>query len=157
MNKFLFVLLILVSIAGSCTKAPASQSPAQVPPSSIPMPAPSETPSPTVPPSPATKPGRAPISVPATPPASASALPSELIPQDKEVSYNLGPVTITTWNPVTIGPLENSTNLYFTVKNNGGQRVTFEFQRMWSPAPGTPGFPNWMSHFLCFFLKRVGF
>jgi len=154
MKKFLFVLLILVAIAGSCAKAPSSQSPAQVPPSSIPMPAPSETPSPTASPSPATKPGRAPISVPATPPASASALPSELIPQDKEVSYNLGPVTITTWNPVTIGPLENSTNLYFTVKNNGSQRVTLEFQRMWSPAPGTPGFPNWMSHFFMLFAEK---
>ncbi|MBE3101443.1 MAG: PQQ-binding-like beta-propeller repeat protein [Firmicutes bacterium] len=79
-------------------------------------------------------------------------LQTALIPQDKEVGYNLGTVTITTWNPVTIGPLENSTNLYFIAKNTGQQVVNLQFKRMESPAPRTtPGFPDWLSHFFMLF------
>jgi outer membrane protein assembly factor BamB len=124
----LIVLVVALTLVLSCTALPPTLTP--TPPSAPLTPAPSPTPT----------------------PAPAPALQPELIPQDKEVSFSLGPVTITTWDPVTIGPLENSTNLYFTVKNTGQQPVTLQFRRMESPAPGTtPGFPAWMSHFFMLF------
>jgi outer membrane protein assembly factor BamB len=124
----LIVLVVALTLVLSCTALPPTLTP--TPPSAMPTPAPSPTPT----------------------PAPAPALQPELIPQDKEVSFSLGPVTITTWDPVTIGPLENSTNLYFTAKNTGQQPVTLQFRRMESPAPGTtPGFPEWMSHFFMLF------
>lgn len=144
----LVVLIAALILVMSCTPPPPTLTP--TPPPLVPTVKPTPTPLPMPMPTPTATPTPAPSSTPT--PAPAPALQPELIPQDKEVSFSLGPVTITTWDPVTIGPLENSTNLYFTAKNTGQQPVTLQFRRMESPAPRTtPGFPEWMSHFFMLF------
>ena len=72
---------------------------------------------------------------------------ASLVPNDAQASFSLGPVTISTWNPVTMGPLENSTNLYFSLENTGGQPATLQLPSMTKAGPGVPGFPEWVFHF----------
>ncbi len=69
-------------------------------------------------------------------------------PADSPVSLTLGSVTVTTYNPVTMTPVENSTDLYFVAKNNGAQPVTLQFT---SFAEIKSAQPDWVTHFFKFF------
>ncbi len=64
----------------------------------------------------------------------------------EEVSVTIGSVTISTTSPVDITKMEYSTNLYFTAKNNGIQKVTL----VTDGAPTMPGTVFWQ-HFFWFF------
>lgn len=48
-------------------------------------------------------------------------------PADRLTSLVVGPVTITAFNPVTITPLEDATEFYFTARNTGAAAVTLQF------------------------------
>ena len=73
-------------------------------------------------------------------------------PPDAEVSVTIGPVTITTYNPVTITGLEYSTNLYFVARNNGDQAVTLRC----IPLPEDLGRKlEWIFHFFSFQAEAV--
>lgn len=63
-------------------------------------------------------------------------------------SINIGPVTITTYNPVIIPGIEYSTNIYFRARNNGNQRVTLIFTSIQEIANNNK---DWMFHFFAFF------
>jgi outer membrane protein assembly factor BamB len=65
-------------------------------------------------------------------------------PEDKEVSYSIGSISIKTWNPVTISTLENSTNLYFTAKNQSSTPLTL---RLTSLNEIQNSKPNWIFQF----------
>ena len=69
-------------------------------------------------------------------------------PADTRQSLTLGSVTVTTFSPVTITPAENSTNLYFVVKNQGSQPLTLDFLS-WDQIQATK--PEWLFHFFKFF------
>ena len=64
----------------------------------------------------------------------------------EEVSVTIGPVTISTTSPVDITKMEFSTNLYFTARNNGAQKVTL----VTDGTPTMPGTVFWV-HFFWFF------
>jgi WD40 repeat protein len=61
---------------------------------------------------------------------------------------DIGPVTITTYNPVIIPGIEYSTNVYFTARNNGNQKVTLIFTSLLEIADTNK---DWMIHFFAFF------
>jgi uncharacterized protein (TIGR03437 family) len=93
-----------------------------------------------------------------TGPASAPSAPVTplpvVAPLDKPASLTVGPVAIGAYSPVTITPLENSTNFYFTAKNTGSQPVTLQFTS-WDELRATK--PSWL--FLLFKLfgyEQVG-
>ena len=65
------------------------------------------------------------------------------LPADSPSSVTLGSVTISTYSPVTITPFENSTNVYFDVRNNAAQRRTIEFTS-WDELVQTH--PSWLYH-----------
>lgn len=48
--------------------------------------------------------------------------PLQESPPDKEVVFNIGPLEVKTYNPVTF-TIENSTNLYFDLKNTGANDI----------------------------------
>lgn len=57
-------------------------------------------------------------------------LPISSIPEsplDKEIDIIIGPVSIKTYDPVTIPNIESSTNLYFIAKNTGTETVTLRY------------------------------
>jgi len=47
-------------------------------------------------------------------------------PEDKKITKSAGDVSIETWNPITITPLEENTNFYFIIKNSGVTPVTVQ-------------------------------
>ena len=69
-------------------------------------------------------------------------------PADTQQVLSLGSVSISTYSPVTITPTENSTNLYFVVKNQGSQPVTLDLLS-WDEILATK--PDWLFHFFKFF------
>ena len=70
------------------------------------------------------------------------------LPADSPKALTLGSVSISTYSPVTITPFENSTNLYFDVRNNGTQRRTVQFTS-WDEIVQTH--PSWLYHFFRLF------
>ncbi len=75
-------------------------------------------------------------------------------PEDKEVSFSIGSVSIKTWNPVTISTLENSTNLYFTVHNQGTTPLTL---RLTSLNEIQNSKPDWIFHFASLFNNAIDY
>ena len=69
-------------------------------------------------------------------------------PGDAQQVLSLGSVSISTFSPVTITPTENSTNLYFVVKNQGAQPATLDFLS-WNEILATK--PDWLFHFFKLF------
>ena len=69
-------------------------------------------------------------------------------PVDAQQVLSLGSVSVSTFSPVTITPTENSTNLYFVVKNQGSQPLTLDFLS-WDEILATK--PDWLFHFFKFF------
>ena len=65
-------------------------------------------------------------------------------PPDELISVTIGPVTITTYNPVTITRLENSTNLYFLARNNSTEHATIHFTSLIDIIQKKP---DWIPHF----------
>ncbi len=63
-------------------------------------------------------------------------------------SIDVGPVTLTTYSPVVIPGIEYTTNVYFTARNNGSQRVTLVFTSLQEIAENNK---DWMIHFFAFF------
>ena len=63
------------------------------------------------------------------------------VPADRVTSLVVGPVTVTTYNPVTITPLEYGTTLSMSVRNTSTQAVTLQFTS-WSELLSTR--PTWM-------------
>src|SRR5690242_11836370 len=64
-------------------------------------------------------------------------------PADREQTLTLGQVTISTYNPVTVSGLENSTNLYFTMKNQSNRALTVELTS-WQELQAS--LPDWILH-----------
>ena len=69
-------------------------------------------------------------------------------PADTQQVLSLGSVSISSYSPVTITPTENSTNLYFVVKNQGSQPATLDFLS-WNEILATK--PDWLYHFFKLF------
>ncbi len=63
-------------------------------------------------------------------------------------SIDVGSVTLTTYSPVVIPGIEYTTNIYFTARNNGSQRVTLVFTSLQEIADNNK---DWMFHFFAFF------
>lgn len=61
------------------------------------------------------------------PPAAVNGFYDIKPPADAPVTLDLGDVTVTTYSPVTMTPVENSTNLYFVAKNNSATSRTLQF------------------------------
>jgi hypothetical protein len=76
--------------------------------------------------------------------------PAVEAPDDKELAVSLGPIVITTYNPVTITGLEYSTNLYFTVKNTGNAPTTVSYRYSDKQA-----LPDWIFHLYALQDKKV--
>ena len=115
------------------TPAATAEPVVRLAPAATPASAPTPTPTPTVGPP---KPPSLDLSVPLPDP-----------PPDEEVSVAIGPVTITTYNPVTITGLESATNLYFVARNNGTQDLTVRFTSLEEILQSKPG---WIVHFFAF-------
>lgn len=67
---------------------------------------------------------------------------------EKKTAITVGSVDISTTNPVTITGLEYSTNLYFTARNNGNQKVSLVFT---SAQEILNNNQDWLIHFFAFF------
>lgn len=65
----------------------------------------------------------------------------------------IGPVTITTYNPVTITGLESVTNPYFVARNNGTQDLTVGSTSLEEILEGKP---SWIVQSFAFMEQGVG-
>ena len=74
-------------------------------------------------------------------------------PPDELISVTIGPVTITTYNPVTITRLENSTNLYFLARNNSTEHATIHFTSLIDIIQKKP---DWIPHFFHLLKQQAG-
>lgn len=148
--KSLFSLLILLSmVVAACGGAP-TETPPPTTGGEVGSPTELPTPSQQSPTAPPVEPTRPP-SPPQPPPLNLN-VPLPESPPDAEISLTIGPVTITTYNPVTITPLEYSTNLYLVARNNGDQTVTLRYID-WPESGYQP--PEWIYHFFWFQAKAV--
>lgn len=66
----------------------------------------------------------------------------------EDISINIGSVTITAYSPVKIPGIEYTTNIYFTARNNGNQKVILIFTSIQEIANNNR---EWMTHFFAFF------
>lgn len=66
---------------------------------------------------------------------------------DKKTTVSVGPVKITTYNPVTITDLEYSTNFYFVAQNTGTETVTLQLTSLQKIIGSMP---DWIFHFFYF-------
>jgi len=78
----------------------------------------------------------------------ALATSSVVAPPDQPVSLTVGPVVISTFNPVTITPFEKGTMLYFVAQNTGAAPITLQLAS-WNQLLSTK--PTWMFHLFKFF------
>ena len=65
-------------------------------------------------------------------------------PPDAEISVNIGPIVVTTYNPATVGSYENAASLYFNARNTGTTPLTLEFLSYFDITNRKPG---WMLQF----------
>ena len=91
---------------------------------------------------------------PSSAPSAAATPQPSTAPADAPIALTLGPVTVSTYNPVTMTPLENSTNLYFTAMNNDSRPWTLQYTS-WEEDVAAK--PSWLFHFFKLFgLESVG-
>lgn len=69
-------------------------------------------------------------------------------PDDRKIARQIGSLRVETFDPVTLTPLENSTNLYFTVTNTGPAARTLQFTSMQAVQASRP---PWIAHLFKFF------
>jgi len=148
-SSLIFLSILLAACGGATTQSPpADIGPATEPPTELPTPS-------QVTPTPAGEkpaPSSGPPEPPREPPPLNLNAPLPDSPPDAEISVTIGPVTIATYNPVTITGLEYSTNLYFVARNNGDQAVTLRC----TPFPEDLGMkPEWIFHFFSFQAEAI--